>query len=192
MKLTTFALLLISTCTFAQSSNIRNLLDTALTENKSLFVYASPITTIQLDKTDINHYTYLLSEYTDLPFDTLSFLEIIQNVSQLDTSKWTDDELPRHLLVNNRQETIQKSYVLRKFNTIDEQKVQHYLERVAQFNTTAPEARRISYFSRPLFNNAKTVALIRWGYTGGGCVVLYQRQANQTWLELGPIQLWAY
>jgi len=64
-----------------------------------------------------------------------------------------------------------------------------------KFNSTETIERALSYFSRPVFDNSKSFAIVEWdngnSYLGGG-VIIYQLQSDNTWKEFGIILNWRY
>jgi hypothetical protein len=124
------------------------------------------------------------------------FSQIIQNSIAADTTLWTDNELPKFILINERAETVSKKYVVQKFKLTDKKQIKHFTKYVNKFNSTDILDRVICYYSRPIFDNSKTFAIVQWdnGHSyldGGGGIILYQLQGD-TWKELGTILNWRY
>jgi hypothetical protein len=125
------------------------------------------------------------------------FHQIIQKAKTADTTLWTDNELPNFLLVNERTETISKKYLIQKFKLTDKRQLRHFTKYVNKFNSTEIPDRVICYYSRPVFDNSKTFAIVQWdnGHSylgGGGGITLYQLQSDKTWKEYGVILSWRY
>lgn len=114
MKLIAFFLLFISSGTFAQASNIQNLIDTALKNPGSLIIHIKPLKSTSLDPTDMSYYMENAKEYSKKVLDTFMFAQIIRNSNHTDTSFWTDAELPTFLLVHERNESISRRYAIQK------------------------------------------------------------------------------
>ena len=122
---------------------------------------------------------------------------LILNSKFSDTTIWKDSELSNFLLVQERGETISKKYAIQKFHLTDKKQIRHCNKLVRKFNSTETIDRRLCHLSRPVFDNSKTFAIIEWdnGYSyllGGGGIILYQLQSNNTWKELGVIDRWSY
>mgnify|MGYP003596864907 CR=1 FL=1 len=123
--------------------------------------------------------------------------QIIQNTVTADTTLWTDNELPNFILINKRTETVSKKYVVQKFKLTDKKQIKHFIKYVKKFNSTDIADRVICYYSRPIFNNSKTFAIVEWdnghSYLGdGGGIKLYQLQSDKTWKEYCVIINWRY
>ena len=81
----------------------------------------------------MQYYSETVKNYSGQNLDTVMFSQIIQNSKTADTSLWTDDELPRFLLVNEREETVSKKYTVQKFRLADKKQIKFYNKQV-QFN----------------------------------------------------------
>ena len=190
MRLSLTALLfLICLTSFEQINNYQNLLDSALNRNGCLLVNSKPLHVTRLDKKEMRDYVENLRDWSKQTLDTAIFSQIIQNAKFADTTRWTDKELPKSLIVHERGETISKKYAIQKLGLTSK-------EQINKFNSTEAVDRALCYFSRPVFDNSKTLAIIQWdnGHSylgGGGGIVLYQLQ-NDTWKELGIVTNWRY
>ena len=197
MKFSTLLFLFICSCTFAQTSNYQNLIDTALRGHGSLFLHSKPLKITRLDTKDMWHYSENVQDYSNQNLDTVMLTQIIKNAITADTTLWTDNELPSFLLISERSETVSKKYPIRKFSLTDKKQIRHFAKYVYKFNSTEISDRLICYYSRPVFDNSKTFAIVQWdnGYSylgGGGGIILYQLQNNKTWKEFGTISTWRY
>jgi hypothetical protein len=197
MKLSIFALLfLICLTSFGQTNNYQNLLDTALSGHGGLFVHTKPLTVTRLDVKKMRNYVENLRDYSSQKLDTVMFSHIIYNASIVDTTLWTDKELPNFLLVNKRDETVSKKYGLQKLGLTDAKHKKFIKKQVNKFNSTETIGRNLWYFSRPVFDDSRTFAIVQWdnGHSylgGGGGIILYHLQGN-TWKEAGVIINWKY
>lgn len=198
MRLTIFTLLsIIGSTSFGQINNYQNLLDSALSGHGSLFVHSKPLKVTRLDPKEIRYYFENIMDYSSRKLDTIMFLQIIQNSKFADTTPWTDNEFPSSLLVNERDETVSKKYAFRKLGLTDDKKIKFYKKQINKFNSTPTVDRNLSYFSRPIFDNSKTFAIIQWdnghgNLGGGGGIILYQLQGDTTWKEFGIVLNWRY
>ena len=163
MKLSTLLFLFICSSTFAQTSNYQNLIDTALRGHGSLFLHSKPLKITQLDRKEMWYYFENLRDYSNQKLDTIMFSQIIQNAKAMDTTLWTDNELPTLILVNERAETVSKKYIIQKFKLTDKKQINHFSKYVNKFNSTEVSDRVICYYSRPVFDNSKTFAIVQWG-----------------------------
>lgn len=197
VKLSMFLILLICLTSQAQTGNYQNLLDTAFKGHGSMFVHSKPLIVTKLDRREMWYYFENVVEYSNRKLDTVMFAQIIQNVKNGDTAIWTDNELPNFFLVKERDETISKKYALQKMRFTSAKQMRVVKKQVRIFNSTQMPDRNIFYFSRPVFDDSKTFAIVEWdnGHSylfGGGGIVLYQLQSDNTWKESGVILNWSY
>ncbi|MFT3934159.1 MAG: hypothetical protein QM726_11125 [Chitinophagaceae bacterium] len=190
-----FIAIIASLISFGQTIQYQSLLDTALSRRGAIFVYSKPII-IHLDKKNIHKYAENIRELSNQSPDTTAILEIIDNSKLIDTTLWTDKELPNFLLLNEREETVSKKHALQKLKISDNKQIRFYRKQINQYNSREPRDRNIYYFSRPIFNNAKTFAIVKWdnGYSlllGGGGISLYKFE-NEKWSEVGVILRYSY
>ena len=142
-------------------------------------------------------YFEYIKESSNQYLDTTMFFQIIQNSKLSDTTLWTDKELPKALLVNERDERISKRYASQKLGLTDDKQKRLIKKQVTKFNLTETFDRNICYFSRPVFDNSKLFAIVQWdnGHSylgGGGGIILFQLQSDTTWKEFGIISNWRY
>lgn len=197
MRLSTFLLLFICLNSFAQTNNYQNLLDTAIGGHGSLYLYSKPLKVTRLDIKELWFYFENAREYSNEKLDTVMFSQIIQNALVADTTLWSDNELPKFILINDRAATVSKRYVVEKFKLTDKKQIKYFTKYVNKFNTTDISDRVICYYSRPIFDNTKTFAIVQWdnGHSylgGGGGIMLYQQQSDKTWKEHCVILNWRY
>ena len=198
MRITVIVLLFIirSNC-FGQVNNYQNLLDTVLRRHSALFVHSKPLKITRLDPKEMWEYFEYIKESSNQYLDTTMFFQIIQNSKLADTTLWTDKELPKALLVNERDERISKRYASQKLGLTDDKQKASLKKQVTKFNLTETFDRNICYFSRPVFDNSKLFAIVQWdnGHSylgGGGGIILFQLQSDTTWKEFGIISNWRY
>jgi hypothetical protein len=196
MRLSTFLLLFIFSNSFAQTNNYQNLLDTAI-GGHGLFLHSKPLKVKGLNSKELWFYFENAKDYSNQMLDTVMFSQIIQNTLTEDTTLWTDNELPNYVLINDRAETVSKKYVVQKLKLTDKIKIKNVTKYVNRFNSTNISDRVICYYSRPIFDNSKTFAIVQWdnghGYLGGGGgIILYQLQSDNTWKEYCIINKWRY
>jgi hypothetical protein len=197
MRLSTFLLLFICSNYFGQANNYQNLLDTAIRGHGSLFLHSKPLKVTRLDPKELWYYYENARDYSNQKLDSIIFSQIIQNAAAADTTLWTDNELPNYILINERTETVSKKYVVQKFKLTDKKQIKHFTKYVNKFNSTDIADRVICYYSRPIFDNSKTFAIVQWdnGHSnlgGGGGIILYQLQADKNWKEYCVILNWRY
>lgn len=197
MRLSTILFLFICSISFGQTNNYQNLLDTAIRGHGSLFLHSKPLKVTRLDPKELWYYFENARDYSNQKLDTVMFSQIIQNAIAADTTLWTDNELPNFILINERAETVSKKYVVQKFKLIDKKQIKYFTKYVNKFNSTDISDRVICYYSRPIFDNSNTFAIVQWdnGHSylgGGGGIVLYQLQSDKTWKEYCVILNWRY
>jgi len=178
-----------------QTTQYKLLLDTAIKSKGQLFVYSKPIIKIRLDKKDIRE------NYDDLKeiwknVDTTELFQIIENIKNIDTTSWTDNELSESILIQDREKDVQLKYAIQKFNLSDKKKLKYYRNQINYFNSLSPADKNIYYYSRPIFDNSKQFAIVQWdnghsGLGGGGGIAIYKLTGN-TWKDLGIITRWQY
>lgn len=198
MRLSLIAILfLYASNSFGQINNYQNLLDTALNGLCGLFVHSKPLKITRLDPKEMQEYVEYIKGRSNQSLDTVMFSQIIRNSKFADTTFWADKELPKVLLVSERDETVSKKYALKKLGLTDKKQIKIYNKQINKFNLTEASDRNMCYFSRPVFDNSKTFAIIQWdnGHSylgGGGGIILYQLQNDNTWKEFGIINNWRY
>lgn len=198
MRLSLIAILfLYASNSFGQINNYQNLLDTALNGLCGLFVHSKPLKITRLDPKEMREYVEYIKGRSNQSLDTVMFSQIIRNSKFADTTFWADKELPKVLLVSERDETVSKKYALKKLGLTDKKQIKFYNKQINKFNLTEASDRNLCYFSRPVFDNSKTFAIIQWdnGHSylgGGGGIILYQLQNDNTWKEFGIISNWRY
>ena len=189
MKFSLTALLfLICLNIFGQRNSYQNLLDTAFSGHSALFVHSKPLKVTRLAPKEMWYYVENVRDYSNRKLDTAMFSQVIHNLKFPDTTLWTDKELPNVLLVNERGETVSKKYALQKLGLNDDKQIKFYKKQINKFNSTQTFDRNLDYFSRPVFDNSKTFAIVQWdnghgGLGGGGGIILYQLQNDETWKE---------
>ena len=162
-----------------------------------MFIHSKPLKVKGLNPKELWLYFENAKDYSNQMLDTVMFSQIIQNTLTADTTLWTDNELPNYVLINDRAETVSKKYVVQKLKLTDKIKIKNVTKYVNRFNSTNISDRVICYYSRPIFDNSKTFAIVQWdnGHSylgGGGGVMLYQLQSDKTWKEYCIINKWRY
>lgn len=193
-----FLVIFVFSCSasFGQTIGYQNLLDTAFGRNGCLFVHTKPLRLSRLDSREMRSYIQNLREWSNQVLDTVMFSQIIQNAGLADTTLWTDGEVPKSLLVHQRDESVSKEYGLHKLKATSDEQQRFYRKQINKFNSTETADRAICYFSRPVFDNSKTFAVVQWdnGHSylgGGGGIVLYHLQGDK-WQQVGIIENWRY
>jgi hypothetical protein len=194
--LTSFLLPFIFLQSHGQTKEYLNLLYTELGRHGGIFVHSKPLTNLRLDKEDMWMSVESLRDYSHTNLDTSMFSQIIQNSKTLDSTLWRDKELTNYLLVNSRDQTVSKNYVVDKFSLTDKKKIKFYKRQINEFNSVDTYNRNLYYFSRPVFDNSKEFAIVQWdnghgGLGGGGGILLYNLKGG-TWTEIGAVMNWKY
>jgi len=120
-----------------QNIHYKNLLDTVTSRTAQLFVYVKPINKIRLDMEDLR------INYDDLRdllkvIDTTILFQIVDRSKNIDTLNWTDAEFDKSILIQDRNEKVRLSYVIRKFNLTEKKIIRYYKRQVNQFNSLDP------------------------------------------------------
>ena len=178
-----------------QKVQYKALLDTAIKFTGQLFVSSRPIGKIRLDEKDIRE-NY--DDFKDLckNVDTITLFQIIENIKIIDTLNWTDTELDKFILIQNREQDVRLKDAVRKFNLTDKKKLRYYRKQINHINSVETADKDIYYYSRPVFDNSKQFAIVQWdnghsGLGGGGGIKLY-KLTGETWKELGIVSSWRY
>lgn len=172
-----------------------SLLDTA-TKGSGLFISAYPVKSIRLNLSDTSNYRdYLKSEY-NYEIDETVLIELIENCKNPDTTKWTDEDFTKFVFVETSETYINAKDIIKKFNLTDKLQIKKLKRQVADFNYTNPLTKDIYYFSRPVFDNTKTYAVISHGNGNKGLmgrdyISLFHYESS-SWKEIGVIARWIY
>ncbi|OGX81967.1 hypothetical protein BEN47_04920 [Hymenobacter lapidarius] len=120
--------------------------------------------------------------------------EIISNSAGLDTAAWTTQELDSVIFVVNQEQYLRSQVEIKRLKIADKRLISFYKKIIWRYNNTSPANRRVTAFSRPVFDNSGTYAVIAFdnGYllSGGGAIILYKRDPE--WREVGLIKKWAH
>ena len=195
-----FKNLILTLCLFSfnvqgQTTQYKALLDTAINFTGQLFVSVKPLTNIRITENDIrdnfDDFAELLKD-----IDSVKLYQIIKNSKQPDTLYWTDIELDRSLLVQDREQDVQVEYALNKFNLTEKKQIRSYKRQINQFNSLNPSDKNVYYYSRPVFDDSKHFAVVQWdnGHSflgGGGGIRLYKLKGD-TWKVVGVLARWQY
>jgi hypothetical protein len=178
-----------------QTTQYKALLDTAIKFNGQLFVSVKPLTKIRFDENNLRDNW---DDFTELfkDIDSIKLYQIIKNSKQLDTLYWTDIELDRFLLVQDREQDVRVEYAVNKFNLTDKRQIRFYKKQINQFNSVNSSEKNIYYYSRPVFDDTKHFAIIQWdnghGLLGGGGGIRLYNLKGDTWKEVGFLARWQY
>jgi len=178
----------------SQTTGYQQLIDTA-TKNSGLFINSKPLT-VALDKGRVFLYNEWLFEQKKMRLPDTIYFQLINNSKRVDTSHWTDQELPSFIIVKGKYALLDSAYALSKFATYDSDKTQRLLSQIKHYNKTKPQDRRVYYFSRPVFDNSKSFAVVQYdnGHSwlmGGGGIKLYHFDQGE-WKELALLVRWSY
>ncbi len=190
-----FILCTLSLNALAQEKAYKGLLDTVF-KYSGLFVGAKPIEQLKLNHKSMLRYAEDLKGYSGATLDTAIFRQIIINSSNPDTTLWSEQELPKLIIVHNPEEEIYISNLAERFGLADKKSIRNYRKQITEFNQSNSFDRNIYYFSRPVFDNSGRFAIVQYnnahsGLGGGGAIKLYEL-INSSWIEIGPIVLWVY
>ncbi len=179
---------------YSQPADNQQLIDTA-TKTAGLFINSKPLT-VGLNKDRIFLYNEWLFEQKHIRLPDSVYFQLISNSKRIDTSHWTDRELPSFIIVKGKYALVDSQYVLTKFISFDSNKTQRLLSQVATYNKTEPQNRRVYFFSRPVFDNSRSYAVVQydnghsWLMGGGGIKLYHFEQGN--WKELALLVRWSY
>ncbi len=145
---------------------------------------------------NINWITKYFKMNHRMDLDTTIISQLIQNSQFTDTTEWMEEELPNFLLVNFRTENVSTRYAINKFSLTDKKQTRLCRKQIRRFNFIQDYDRDIFYFSRPVFDNSKSFAIIKWdnghsGLSGGGGIILYQF-VDSKWATIGELESWYY
>ena len=87
--------------------------------------------------------------------------QILGNLSKMDTALWTISEFPNCILLNDRDEKMNLRQIIDLLKLSDSTEINSYKNRLDEFNHTEPGSKTIYRFSRPVFDDLKTYALIQ-------------------------------
>ncbi len=172
-----------------------SLLDTA-TKNSGLFISAYPVKKINLNLSDTFLYkNYLKYEYNYNIAEAL-LIDLISNCKIPDTTKWTESDFKRNVLVETPHEYINPKDIIKKFDLTDKLQINKLKRQIADFNDSHPFNKTIYYFSRPIFDTTKTYAIISHGNGNKGLmgrenISLFHYNGN-TWTKIGVVTRWIY
>ena len=198
MRKNIFLLLIVlffQAASFGQNSNLQQLIDSA-TSSSGLFVSAKPLAHFGLNEGDTSEYQEYLKEVSGTVVSTQTFVELVANSENVDTTNWTDDELKNFILIKPGDDFVYKKDVFKKFHVTDKKQEKYYRKIVSDFNYTSSWDKNIYFFSKPVFDDTKQFAIVRYdnghsGLAGGGSVTLYHFE-NNAWRKIGNIETWVY
>ncbi|MFL9485401.1 hypothetical protein ACI6Q2_21645 [Chitinophagaceae bacterium LWZ2-11] len=172
-----------------------NLLDIATKETR-LFISINPIKKINLKLSDTTYYReYLKTEY-EYNIDNGLLSELIQKSSNIDTALWTEAEMKNFLLIKNVESLINTKDAVKKISITDKIEIKKLKKRITDYNDSRPSTENIYFFSRPIFDNTNTFAIISHGTgnkaaEGKDYISLFGFNGS-CWVKLGVITRWIY
>lgn len=160
------------------------------------FILKKPISHIQLDNSDMWEYFDFVENRYHISLDTIMFLQIIKNAKFADTTLWSENEIHNKILLNNRHEFIKPKKGIEKLGITGKKECRIYRKIINEFNSLNIYDRNIYYYSRPIFNDTKSFAIIQRdnahsGLGGGGGIYLY-KFTNNSWRKIASVELWQY
>lgn len=190
-----FVLCTLSLNALGQEKAYKGLLDTVF-KYSGLFVGVKPIEQLRLNHKRMWRYAEDLKGYSGATLDTAIVLQIIINSSNPDTTLWSEQELPKLIIIHNPEEEIFISNLSDRFGLTDKKSIRNYRKQITEFNQSDSFDRNIYYFSRPVFDNSGKFAIVQYnnahsGLGGRGAITLYEL-INSSWIEIGPIVKWGY
>ena len=174
---------------FTLVSTEQKVIDSAANSTHALVVSAQTVKSIKLDRNEMGQYFETLQKSSGNILDLTMFFEIIVNAGSLDTIAWKDKELKNLLVVQNRDEEIEKNYLIEKMNLSGKKQLRFYSRQINKYNETDPSVRNIYSFSRPVYSHSGKYAVIQWDNARNGGINLYHL-AGSKWIEVGTIKQW--
>ena len=172
-----------------------SLLDTA-TKNSGLFISVYPVKKINLNLSDTFLYRdYLKYEY-NYNIDETLLIDLINNCKNPDTTKWTESDFRNFVLVETPDDYINPKTIIKKFSLTDKSQIKKLKRQIADFNDSHSFNKNIYYFSRPVFDNTQTYAIISHGNGNKGLmgkdyISLFHYNGN-IWTKIGVVTRWIY
>jgi len=163
----------------------KQLLDASI---KGAFVVSKIPLKIDLHEIDLKSYRNYLASTSDsdtLPGDPI-LLQLIRHSHCSDTTEWSDDELDKFILIKNNQSSISLEYIKRKFSPSRRQ-LRVYRKLIDEFNQCKPKEKAIYAYSRPVFDDSRNYAIIKWHVPklGEGITLYYKKPHG--WDEGGSL-----
>lgn len=182
--------------TYGQAREYQSLLDEIFSNQELTFILKRPISHILLDNSEMWEYSDFIQNRYNHFLDTLQFSQIIKNSKRVDTTLWTENEIHNKILINERAEFVKPKTGIGKLGVKDKKGIKFYKKIISEFNSLDKDDRNIYYYSRPVFDDSKSFAIIQRdnghsGLGGGGSICLYQFIKNR-WIEVGLVRLWKY
>src|SRR5262249_49320168 len=119
-----FIIVLVFAChtSVCQTSQYKALIDSVINVKGRMFVASQVTRRIRLEKSDIRDNYEDLKE--ELKFvDTFVLFQIVENSKMIDTASWTDDDLDKVILIQNREQDIQLNHVIQKLHVTDKKEI---------------------------------------------------------------------
>ena len=170
------------TCLYSQVNNYNNLLDTAR-GNSNLLILKKPLQVL-----DTGRISSLLRLFIQ---DEKPRKQILTNLSKMDTSLRTTSEFSNCILLNDREEKMNLRQVIDLLKLTDTAEINPYKNPLDEFNHTEPGSKTIYRFSRLVFDDLKTYALIQCDDAepacGGVTITSLYIFESQAWHFIGNI-----
>lgn len=182
-----------SQSSFAQANTTSSFIGTAINSRGEIFVGRSPIPRVEFK---VQEAWSNLEDSVKLRLGKARLQQLFDHSQMRDTTYWTNEELNKCILVQDRIENVDVNDVIRKFHLTDEEQIKKYKTKISQFNATDAQDKNIYNFSKPVFDDSGKFTIIKWDNAhswlgGGGAIELYQL-IGEEWQHLGKIATWRY
>ena len=123
--------------------------------------------------------------------------ELVKNSQFADTSAWSSQELKRVVWVDDANQSLSLSELVKTLEVSDKQVVKSYKKRINRYNagifnqSNNFSDRLVASLSRPVFDNQGQYAVLMLNYFhSGGKVFLFEKTG--AWQIVGILTSWAY
>ena len=175
------------------SVKYNNLLDSVFTYGQ--IVCEKPLKLSLFQEEQISDFLYTARDY-EVKIDSITLVQLIRNSKKVDTVNWTNKELPHIILVGSINDKIDLKLIMKNLQLKERKQIKFYKRLINKFNNPDPfkmpnpNRELISYYSRPVFDDAHQFAAIEYrSFPGGFGIMVYQR-IGFVWKRLGPISRW--
>ena len=177
-----FFLLMVQYVSYSQ--NERALINMAINDR---YIYAEPIKRIELDRWDVTSKTYGPLNELKEHVDSTVFFSIIENISKLDTALWRQQEFDSTIVVKYRKETLSVDSIMVERRSHNKKESKYFKHLIKKYNASPVDQRRVISFSRPVFDNSRNYAVMKYSVAKSGFGILIFHFVNGSWKELGPV-----
>jgi hypothetical protein len=176
----------------SQNFNYRSLLEQIV--KKPEIIYKWPLTDFKLDKRNIGTYEEFLAGQGKPFLDSNILKQLIGKTITPDTTAWSDSDFKCSILVFNPAQTINTSSTISLLKTERCKKINRYVNLIKDYNSAStdnysnnPRIGKISYYSRPVFDDEGNYSIVAYLLPKGQfAVYLYRFEANE-WKYFGKL-----